>query len=56
MAEWFAMDGYGAYVWSAYLIAIVILVWDIVAPLRKRRQLRRRRPPRAARRTDHNAS
>ena len=54
MADWFAMDGYGAYVWGASLVSFVILVWDIVAPLRQRRQLRRRRPTRPARRNEHS--
>ncbi|WP_036860677.1 heme exporter protein CcmD [Porticoccus hydrocarbonoclasticus] len=27
------MDGHGAYVWSAYLIAILVMVWLVVSPL-----------------------
>lgn len=49
MSEWFAMGGYGAYVWSAYAVALIVLVWDVIAPLRTRRQLRRRKPVRGNR-------
>jgi heme exporter protein D len=56
MADWFAMDGYGAYVWGAYLATFVILLWDIVTPIRKRRELRRQRPTRPVRRHDNIAS
>lgn len=49
MSEWFAMDGYGAYVWGAYAVTAAILIWDLTAPARTRRQLRRRRPRRPAR-------
>ncbi|MFB9066746.1 heme exporter protein CcmD [Pseudofulvimonas gallinarii] len=53
MAEWFAMGGYGGYVWGAYLASFIVLAWDIVAPWRKRRELRRRRPARPSRRSEH---
>ncbi len=49
MSEWFAMDGYGAYVWGAYAVALVVMLWDISAPARARRQLRRRQPTRPPR-------
>lgn len=32
--KFFAMGGYGVYVWSAYLAALIILVANVVAPLR----------------------
>ena len=51
MSEFLAMGGYGAYVWSAYAIVAIIIAWDATAPLRVRRQLRRRRPTRPARTT-----
>jgi heme exporter protein D len=38
MSEFFAMGGYGGYVWSAYAIFFVVLIVDALAP-----QLRRRR-------------
>lgn len=49
MSEWLVMDGYGAYVWSAYAFTLVVLLWDLTAPARSRRQLRKRRPPRPPR-------
>ena len=30
------MDGHGPYVWSAYGVALMVLVWQIVQPLRRR--------------------
>ena len=33
------MDGHGAYVWSAYLISIVVLTYLIWSPFRRRRSL-----------------
>lgn len=49
MSEWFAMGGYGAYVWSAYAVTLIVLLWDATSPMRRRRQLRRRRPGRPPR-------
>jgi len=37
MAEFFAMHGYAAYVWSAYVIFFVVLLGDALAPLLRRR-------------------
>lgn len=34
-----AMDGHGAYVWSAYVIALVVLAYLIWSPLRRRQVL-----------------
>ena len=34
-----AMDGHGAFVWSAYGITAVVLVALLVAPMRRRRRL-----------------
>ena len=33
------MGGHGPYVWSAYGVALVVLVWQIVQPLRRRRAI-----------------
>ncbi len=41
LAEFFAMGGYAAYVWSAYALAAVVLVWNVVQPLRRERRLLR---------------
>ena len=41
MAEFFAMGGYAAYVWSAYGIAAVVLVGLVIATLARRHNSRR---------------
>ena len=33
------MDGHGVYVWSAVAVAVVALLWLIIAPLAKQRGL-----------------
>jgi heme exporter protein D len=33
-----AMDGHGPYVWSAYALALGVVVFIIVSPLRRRRR------------------
>lgn len=38
-SEFFAMGSYGAYVWSAYGLAAVVLIVNVVLPLRQRRTL-----------------
>lgn len=38
-SEFFAMGGYAAYVWSSYALTAVVLVANIVLPLRQRRQI-----------------
>ncbi|MBS0583528.1 MAG: heme exporter protein CcmD [Proteobacteria bacterium] len=37
MAEFFHMGGYGAYVWAAYAVFVVVLLADALAPLWQRR-------------------
>ncbi len=37
-----AMDGHGAYVWSAYAITLLVLAVILLAPGRRRRRLLRR--------------
>ncbi|KAF3981089.1 MAG: heme exporter protein CcmD [Methylococcales symbiont of Hymedesmia sp. n. MRB-2018] len=37
--EFLAMGGYGMYVWSAYGIAFVVLLLNIVLPFMQRKQL-----------------
>lgn len=57
MNEFFAMGGYGHFVWPSYALALVILIAHVVVPLRYRRQLiadiqrRLRREARAAAKT-----
>ena len=41
MADFFAMGGYGMYVWPAYFVFFVVLLFDAVSPfLQRRRALR----------------
>ena len=37
MAEWLAMGGYGAFVWSAYGIALIVLVGNVIQARRAER-------------------
>jgi heme exporter protein D len=38
MDDFFAMHGYGLYVWTAYLVFFVVLLADAIGPLRQRRR------------------
>lgn len=49
LADFFAMGGYAVYVWSSYGLAAVVLIWNIVQPLRRERQLLRTLGTRARR-------
>ncbi len=33
IGEFLAMGGYGAYVWSAYGLMLVVLAWNVAVPL-----------------------
>jgi heme exporter protein D len=33
-----AMDGHGAYVWAAFAVTLVILLWLVISPLYQARQ------------------
>ncbi len=37
--EFFHMGGYGFYVWTSYGIALVVLLANMIAPLRQRRKI-----------------
>ena len=37
--EFLNMDGYGIYVWPAYLIVAIVLIVNLVVPLRRHRRL-----------------
>jgi heme exporter protein D len=39
MAEFLAMGGYGAYVWSAYAVFFIVLAIEALAPLAQRRRV-----------------
>ncbi len=38
LAEFFAMGGYGFYVWTSYALTLIVLVANIVIPVIERRQ------------------
>ena len=37
--EFFHMGGYAFYVWSSYGIALIVLLLNVILPLRQRRKL-----------------
>ena len=39
MTEFLNMGGYGLYVWPAYLIVAIVLILNLVEPLRRHRRL-----------------
>ena len=39
VSEFLAMNGHGIYVWSSYGISALILLWVVLAPIRRRRKL-----------------
>ena len=39
MTEFLNMGGYGLYVWPAYLIVAIVLILNLVVPLRRHRRL-----------------
>ena len=39
MHEFFHMGGYALYVWSTYGLAFIVLVLNIIIPLRREKQL-----------------
>jgi heme exporter protein D len=38
-SEFFAMGGYAVYVWTSYALAAAILIFNLVLPLRRRRNV-----------------
>jgi heme exporter protein D len=59
MADFFAMGGYGAYVWTSYGLFAIVLLADALAPvLARRRALRdlRGRVKRESRKTSNRNS
>ena len=36
-----AMDGHGVFVWSAYLVTVLVIAYMLLSPLRRRRRLLR---------------
>ncbi len=39
LASFFHMGGHGLYVWSSYVIALLVFTWNVVQPIRRRRQV-----------------
>ncbi|MEH6616613.1 MAG: heme exporter protein CcmD [Porticoccus sp.] len=39
LSEFIQMDGHGPYVWAAYLISLLALLWLVVSPLYRKRKL-----------------
>ena len=39
MSEFFAMGGYAVYVWPSYLLATIIIVANILAPMRQHKRV-----------------
>ena len=42
MSEFFHMGGYAVYVWSAYGIAVLVLIANLLQPMLDNKQLRKR--------------
>lgn len=40
-SEFFAMGNYGFYVWTSYGLAAIVLAVNVIAPLRRRKTLRK---------------
>ena len=38
--EFFNMEGHGLYVWSAYAVAFIIIVYNIIAPVWHKRRIK----------------
>ena len=38
--EFFNMGGHGLYVWSSYLLALVVVVYNLLAPMRHRQRVK----------------
>ena len=39
-AEFFSMGGYGLYVWGSYILAAVVLTFNVLIPLRRSKTVR----------------
>ncbi|MEW7972602.1 MAG: heme exporter protein CcmD [Candidatus Thiodiazotropha endolucinida] len=39
MSEFFAMGGYAVYVWPSFLLALIVLVANVVAPMQQRKRV-----------------
>jgi heme exporter protein CcmD len=41
LIEQLGMGPHGPYVWGSYIVVVVVLVWNVVAPWLRARQLRK---------------
>jgi heme exporter protein D len=41
-STFFAMGGYAVYVWPSYALTVVVMVLNVIMPLRERKQIIRR--------------
>jgi heme exporter protein D len=41
VGEFFAMGGYGFYVWTSYILFVLVLIWDGLVPSWRARRLLR---------------
>ncbi len=39
MNEFFHMGGYAFYVWTSYGLALIILLWNVILPRQRQKQL-----------------
>ncbi|MBT3094181.1 MAG: heme exporter protein CcmD [gamma proteobacterium symbiont of Clathrolucina costata] len=39
MSEFLAMGGYAVYVWPSFLLALIVLVANVVAPMQQRKRV-----------------
>ncbi|MGH8525824.1 MAG: heme exporter protein CcmD [Gammaproteobacteria bacterium] len=49
MNAFFDMGGYGFYVWSAYMVALIVLILNLLIPMFRNRRLLRRLSARSGR-------
>ena len=56
MSDFWAMGGYGAYVWSAYAVFVIVLLADALMPLWQRRNTLRTLAARLRREAARNTS
>jgi heme exporter protein D len=58
LSEFFNMGGYAFYVWTSYGLALVVLLVNLVLPVRQRKKLLAdfTRKARRARRAEHNTA
>jgi heme exporter protein D len=39
MSEFFALGGYAVYVWPSFLLALIVLVANVIAPMQQRKRV-----------------